>query len=111
MYDITKHYQCHCHSELIQVTRDKEPIDMNDKSKGYLTFIYFAKFHYGTQNHAYSLKELLRHIWRMIRTRSPYADDVILNITEARRLGEDLIKMCEGEKTGDEDLYEEKKKL
>lgn len=83
-----RHFQCECGTEMIQVSMTEDEFPKQ---------IFLAKFHYGTINHEYSLKERLRHCWQIIKHKSPFADDVILSIEEARRLGETLLQMTDKE--------------
>lgn len=86
-------YQCQCHSEVLNVERNIEIL--NYKDKAWDVNIYFAMYHYGTQNHRPTLREKLRHCWRILKIGKNYADDIILSVEDAREMGKDLLKMCD----------------
>jgi hypothetical protein len=95
-----KYYSCSCGHEIIQLS---DNIDIFDREKkAYNAEIYFSMFHYGSQDHRYSLKEILRHCWKILRTGKPYPDDVILSIEEAMRLGNDLMIMADEKRIQEE---------
>lgn len=84
-------FRCSCGSEMVQIERSIEVIDRNKNI--WDASIYFAMFHYGTQNHRPTLRDKLRHCWRIIKTGKNYADDVIMSIEEARNMGELLLNL------------------
>ena len=75
-----RHFNCMCGSEMIQIEREENEI-------------YFAIYLHGIINHEYSLRERLKHIWQILVHKKPYSDFAILNLEEAKRMGETLIKM------------------
>lgn len=90
-----KYFRCECYSEGIQVERDVETIDYDKEF--FCVNVYFAKMHYGTSNNLPTLREKLRHCWRILRTGRNYADEVILSADKARELGNYLLEITSSE--------------
>jgi len=89
-------FRCSCGSEVIQIERSIEVIDR--EKNAWDASIYFAMFHYGTQNPRPTLRDKLRHCWQIIKTGKNYADDVIMSIEEARKMGELLLALTNEDK-------------
>lgn len=92
-YHDKAYYECQCHAEVLSVERSIDIIDYKDKA--WDASIYFAMLHYGFQNHRPTLKEKLRHCWRILKTGKNYADEIILSVEDAKQMGSDLLKMCD----------------
>jgi len=75
-------YQCKCGHETIEIQKGDE-----DKE------IFFSMLFYGYQNNKYSFFQLLRHCWQILRKGHPYADNVILSVEDAKKMGKDLLEM------------------
>lgn len=90
---MSEFFKCACGAEVIQVERNIEIIDR--KKDVWNAQVYFAMFHYGTQNPRPILREKLRHCWRILKTGKNYADNVIMNITEAREMGAHLLRITD----------------
>ena len=88
-----KFFKCNCGAEVVHIERE---IDILDKNKDvWDASVDFAMFHYGTENMRPTLKEKLRHCWQIIKTGKNYPDNIIMNIDEARSMGEFLIKITD----------------
>lgn len=92
-----RHFFCKCGSEMIRLSLEEDVIEHKGK-KHRRAEINFAIYLHGIVNHEYSLKERLRHVWQILKNKTPYGDFAILSIADARRMGETLIKMTKGEK-------------
>lgn len=93
-------YECACYCEALNVERDIEILDYKDKA--WDVNIYLAMFHRGTENHRPTLREKLRHCWRILKTGKNYADNIILSVEDARKLGLDLTEMTDETKIKEE---------
>ncbi len=90
-----KFFKCNCGAEVVHIERE---IDILDKNKdAWDASVDFAMFHYGTENMRPTLKEKLRHCWQILKTGKNYPDNIIMNIDEARSMGEFLIKITDAE--------------
>lgn len=86
-------YECQCHGEVLNVERSIDIIDY--KIKVWDASIYFAMLYYGTENHRPTLKEKLRHCWKILKTGKNYPDNIILSLEDTKELMKDLLKMCD----------------
>lgn len=86
-------YECQCHAEVLSVERSIYIINYKDKT--WDANIYFAMLYYGTQNHRPTLREKLRHCWRILKTGKHYCDEIILSLEDARELAKDLTAMTD----------------
>lgn len=77
-----EYYECECGCTILQVWHDK---DTNYCDESVFVSVYKR---FGES----SIRRRLHLIWRIIRTGEPYADEVVLSLDDARRLGKDLIK-------------------
>ena len=75
------YYPCECSQSLIQLEIEKE-----EDWKG----VYFAIFECGQPIH--SLGNKLRNIWKIIRTGTPFGDQIILKFSDARALAKNILK-------------------
>lgn len=80
------HYiKCECGSELIVVEPD------NDDA-----IIYMSMFEKGIDNnYSMTLREKLRWCWHILTTGKPFTDELVLSYSEAKKLGNYLIKVTE----------------
>ncbi len=93
---MSKFFKCTCGSEVVQIERDIEVVDKNTGT--WTADIYFAMFHYGTQNSRPTLREKLRHCWKILKTGKNFPDDIIMSMEEARSMGEYLIELTDQDK-------------
>jgi len=85
------YYPCKCHSEVINIERD---IDVFEKGH-WDASIYFAIYHYGTQNPRPTFRNKLRHCWQILKTGKNYPDNIILSTEDAKKLGDELITLSD----------------
>jgi len=87
------YYPCSCHSEVVNIERDIEMFGKEDKH--YDVSIYFAIYHYGTQDPRPTFSSKLRHCWQILKTGKNYPDNIILSVKEARKLAKELTQMSD----------------
>ena len=87
-----EYYDCECNSECINVERSIDIFEKNKKHPYYVQ-IFFAIYHYGTQNHRPIFREKIRHCWQILKTGKNFADNIILSSETAKKLGKDLLKL------------------
>ena len=92
-YHDKAYYECQCHAEVLSIERSIDIINYEDKA--WDASIYFAMLYHGTGDHRSTLKERLRHCWRILKTGKNYCDEIILSIEDAREMGKDLLKMSD----------------
>jgi len=80
-----KYYECSCHAQVIMAHYDEE-----DGIK--LVDLAFFSNHIDGRM---TLWQRLRFAWKVLRTGTPWADMVVLDTDEAKRLGEDLIRFID----------------
>ena len=76
------YYSCVCGAELIRLE-----IERDEKWRREL---FFAIFDQGLGGIGWGTK--LRWIWKIIRTGTPYGDQIILSTEDARRMANDILK-------------------
>jgi hypothetical protein len=80
-----KYYECSCHAQIIMAHYDEEDgIKLVDLA-------FFSNYIDGRM----TLWQRLRFAWQVLRTGTPWADMVVLDTEEAKRLGEDLISFVD----------------
>lgn len=86
-----KMYKCTCGHEAIHI----EPFNWfnYDDTDGLHPEIWFSIWYYGSKQR-WTIRELLRHCWQLIKNRQPYPDQISLYPVDAYELGEDLIAMA-----------------
>ena len=86
----TCYIECDCHTELIQLTWE-EPEIVGDEI---IDFIYLSFYEYGCRrNNKFTWKERLKHIWYILRTGTPWRDQLVLRTPERLKLMECLNKI------------------
>ncbi len=75
-YPITYYIECDCHTELLQLEYDK---DTNGE-------LYISYYSMGKKGFKLSLRDKLRHIWKIIKDSTPYSDQICLNPDEICKL-------------------------
>jgi hypothetical protein len=83
-------YICACYAEILNVEREIDIYNYEDKAWG--ASICFSIWHRGTDNHKPTLRDKLRHCWRILKTGKNYADEIILSISDSKQLALDLLK-------------------
>ena len=73
----SEHFECTCHSELLQVTVCD---DLDDP------LYFFVFFSYGHPTQKYSWRSRLNQIFKILRDGTPYADSIILDQNEKNKL-------------------------
>lgn len=104
-------YQCKCFTHVLHVIRG---IDVDyEKKEHYNVDIYLSMFHYGTENHKPTLKEKLRHCWKILKTGKNYEDNIILSLEDTKKLSKDLAELCDEAKIKEEveKILNEKKEI
>jgi hypothetical protein len=78
-----KFYECECGEELIMLSHEDDD-----------NYIYLAFFQQNFGGRYFlSFKERIRYIWRILTKGTVWNDMVILNKSEAKKLGIDLIEI------------------
>ena len=91
-----RHFLCKCTGEMIQIERENVFVGRDEKNKTiHESQINFAIYLQGIINHEYSLKERLRHCWQILKHKKPYSDYCMLDLKEAKRMGETLIQLVD----------------
>lgn len=72
-----KYIECECGTHILKVSKDDSP----DKSN---PFYYLMMYNYGTPK--YSWRSKLRTIWKIIRTGSPYDDQIVLTQSQINKI-------------------------
>lgn len=103
-YHDKAYYECQCHAEVLSVERSIDIIDYKDKA--WDASVYFAMLYYGTQNHRPTLREKLRHCWRILKTGKNYCDEIILSLEDSKQLAQDLLKF-----TNEDEIKTEAEKI
>jgi len=86
-----KAYKCNCGSEAIHIERLEW---LSETGERYTNDEYqISIWHQG--GNKYTLKEKLRHCWRVLKTGKPYPDQVCLDLADARELVRDLAEMVQ----------------
>ncbi len=84
-----------CAGEIIRLSEWIDEYDNKDDKKGYfwtLCISFYNNMNCGTER---SFKHKLRHIWKIIKTGTPWKDEVILDIEHAKNLRDKLNEMIE----------------
>ena len=76
-----EYYECECGCSILRVEHDKDTDYCGDSV---FVCIYDRRY-------KRSLLHKLHCIWKIIRTGEPYADEVVLSLEDAKKLGEDLL--------------------
>lgn len=66
---------CDCHTEVLRVSFDKE-----------IGIMYISYFQLGHGPNKRSIKDKLKHIWKILRTGTPWEDMICLNKDEVKKL-------------------------
>lgn len=76
--------ECDCGTHMIKVQSNVDIYYLSDGNQRVRQDIYFAMYGYGNQRHGFW--ERLKIAWKIIRTGKVFADQVILNPEEAKKL-------------------------
>ena len=77
-------YKCDCSNEVLHIEQD---IDICGERK--FVYLNVSIWHRGCDNKP-TIRERLRHCWQILKTGKNYADEIILNFDDAKRLHKDL---------------------
>ena len=80
MINIKEYYECECGCSILRVEHEHDTDYCGD-------CVYVSIYN---RYHVWTIIHRLRLIWQIIRTGTPYSDEVVLSIDDAKRLGKDL---------------------
>lgn len=82
--ELVKHFECECSGEILRV-------EHSESDEEYPS-VYLAIYNYGYYDETWNLWQKLKYCWRLLRSRTPYGDQIILTPEEAERLANFLLK-------------------
>lgn len=95
-FEFTSHFvKCTCGCQILEA----EVYDYGDGDKG-VNFVIWARGRDGKK--IYSLKERLRWCWNILKTGSPWADDIIATNQDARGLATFILQNLPKEDSNEE---------